>query len=245
MPNGGYLGSILMKAAQTNSSLYHGDLDQPDIVHMFINFLNRAQVGPAEVMVTDAKIGRNYSSYRLLLKQHGTELIHSYIQMANFDRETGPSVDIKSNIKPRRHEDYELGKVAISEFRRISKHFEYKYTHDNPMDVQDTFISFKSGRPWDLLSFAVAADITSPVPRFLESDGIIRWYPTVTMEIEFKRKPKNLKWVRAIATVKGLINGRNDLNIALYDEEGNLLANSHHVALVVDASRNLKKKASI
>ncbi|KAL1953005.1 hypothetical protein VTO42DRAFT_3776 [Malbranchea cinnamomea] len=67
------------------------------------------------------------------------------------------------------------------------------------------------------------------------------WYPTVLLNVEFKKKlpPGGSEWLYSRVITKALKNGRMDLDIVVLDEHGDVVALSNHVALIVSAERNL------
>lgn len=66
------------------------------------------------------------------------------------------------------------------------------------------------------------------------------WYPTVVMNIEVKKSlgEKGKRWVQLRVTSKQIRNGRLDLEVIVLDEEGELIALSTHVNLVLGGERN-------
>lgn len=70
------------------------------------------------------------------------------------------------------------------------------------------------------------------------------WYPTITLSLDIKKAlPKEgVKWVYSHVQSKQIKNGRWDLQVVIMDEEGELVAYSSQVALMVDASRNTKPR---
>lgn len=66
------------------------------------------------------------------------------------------------------------------------------------------------------------------------------WYPTVLLNVDIKKKlpPGGVEWLYSRVQNKRLKDGRLDIDIVILDEEGDLVAISNQVALVVSASRN-------
>lgn len=69
------------------------------------------------------------------------------------------------------------------------------------------------------------------------------WYPTVLLNLEVKKTlpPEGAEWLYSRVTARQIRNGRMDLQIVVLDEEGELVALSNHVALIVPAQRNMKR----
>lgn len=67
------------------------------------------------------------------------------------------------------------------------------------------------------------------------------WYPTLLLNLDVKKAlPKEgVKYLFVRAQSKQIRNGRLDIEVTIMDEQGDLVALSHHVVLVVDAARNM------
>ncbi|RLL99574.1 hypothetical protein CFD26_108098 [Aspergillus turcosus] len=71
------------------------------------------------------------------------------------------------------------------------------------------------------------------------------WYPTVTLNIDLKTRipPEGVEWLHTRVVTRMLRGSRADLDVVILDPQGELIALSTQVALVVDASRNTKGRA--
>jgi hypothetical protein len=70
------------------------------------------------------------------------------------------------------------------------------------------------------------------------------WYPTLLLNFDVKKSlPKEgVKWLFARVETKQIRNGRMDLDVMIFDEGGDIVALSQHVALVVGSDRNLAER---
>lgn len=70
------------------------------------------------------------------------------------------------------------------------------------------------------------------------------WYPTVLLNLDVKKAlpERGVEWLFARTSAKQIKNGRYDVEVLVYDGEGDLVAISNHVVLVVEAARNLAKR---
>ena len=70
------------------------------------------------------------------------------------------------------------------------------------------------------------------------------WYPTVLIHLEIKKALplEGVEWLFVRTWSKVIKNGRTDLNVVVMDEGGDVVALSQHVALVLDAERNMNRK---
>ncbi|KAK4171681.1 thioesterase-like superfamily-domain-containing protein [Triangularia setosa] len=98
VPNGGYSASCLLEAAR----LHLTSKNQKDAMTSHFQFLNRTEVGPAIIVISDVKPGRLFSMLHLTLYQRGlldqapwitkgtsrTE-ITAYLTMTDLSREQG------------------------------------------------------------------------------------------------------------------------------------------------------------
>jgi len=53
---------------------------------------------------------------------------------------------------------------------------------------------------------------------------------------------EGVEWLFVRVKAKVIRNGRFDLDVEVWDEKGELVANSVHASLVMDASRNITRK---
>ncbi|KAK4195035.1 thioesterase-like superfamily-domain-containing protein [Triangularia verruculosa] len=67
VPNGGYSASCLLEAAR----LHMASKNQKDAMTSHFQFLNRTEVGPAIIVISDVKPGRQFSMLHLTLYQRG------------------------------------------------------------------------------------------------------------------------------------------------------------------------------
>ncbi|PHH62302.1 hypothetical protein CDD81_7290 [Ophiocordyceps australis] len=72
------------------------------------------------------------------------------------------------------------------------------------------------------------------------------WYPTITMSLDVKKKlpPGGAEWLRIHTEAKVIRNGRLDSEVIMFDSEGDVVALSHHVAMIVDVERNFGPRDS-
>lgn len=73
------------------------------------------------------------------------------------------------------------------------------------------------------------------------------WYPTLVMNLDVKKAlPKEgEKWLLIRCYAKQILNGRSDVEIVIYDRAGDIVALSHHVAMIVNFEKNIANRAVI
>ena len=66
------------------------------------------------------------------------------------------------------------------------------------------------------------------------------WYPTMTLNLDVKKllPEEGVEWLFTRTKAKSIRNGRFDLDIEVWDAQGELVAISTHSSLIVDTSRN-------
>jgi len=70
------------------------------------------------------------------------------------------------------------------------------------------------------------------------------WYPTLSLDMEVKKvlPPEGVDLLFVRSRSKSIKNGRNDLEVVVLDEGGDMVAISHHVAFILNASRNTQAR---
>ncbi|KAL8692774.1 MAG: hypothetical protein Q9224_003891 [Gallowayella concinna] len=73
--------------------------------------------------------------------------------------------------------------------------------------------------------------------------GKTMWYPTMLLNLEVKKAlpEEGVEWLFVRVGAKKIERGRMDLEVVVLDEEGELVAVSQHVCLILDAERNLTR----
>lgn len=66
------------------------------------------------------------------------------------------------------------------------------------------------------------------------------WYPTLNLNLDVKKAlpEEGVEWLFLRVQASKIQNGRFDLHVTVLDEQGDLVAISHHATLAVDMSRN-------
>ncbi|KAF4631136.1 hypothetical protein G7Y89_g6996 [Cudoniella acicularis] len=72
------------------------------------------------------------------------------------------------------------------------------------------------------------------------------WFPTVVMNIEVKTAlpEEGVEWLAVRVTSKQIKDGKFDLDVLVRDMEGEIVALSHHVAMILSMERNTAKRKS-
>jgi len=72
------------------------------------------------------------------------------------------------------------------------------------------------------------------------------WYPTLLLNLDIKKAlpEEGVEWLFVRVASKRIQNGRLDLEAVILDQEGEIVALSHHVCLVLGAERNFAERKS-
>jgi hypothetical protein len=124
--------------------------------------------------------------------------------------------------------------------------------------LADEWLCFKNGERFSAVSLGLVCDMWPmvveayrelPIPLDASASssnpGAMRrrvtyWYPTLLLNLEIKKilPPDGVEWLFVRVQAKQIKNGRMDLEVVIMDQEGDIVALSHHVALILGADRN-------
>lgn len=230
--------------------------DQPHTIALHVEFLRRTSVGPAIFKIEDVKLGRQASVVHVHMSQEGRDEVVAYVTNSNMTTEKGvsydigysltpspPSVDLEKLADDKDENWYRQTKMPFASFRKASQRVTWHFPRKGQAgkSLADEWLCFADGSNFTNSSIGFLADM---FPQLVEShrdqsEGPF-WYPTLLLNLDIKKPvpPEGLKWVAVRVQMKQLRNGRMDLEVHVLDTDGDLLALSHHVGFVLDASRN-------
>ncbi|EPS41613.1 hypothetical protein H072_4495 [Dactylellina haptotyla CBS 200.50] len=234
-------------------------------------FMIKTNAGPVELRIVDSKIGRSFSVLHIELVQEGMNCVNAYVTMGNIDNESGPTLETHFEkpdpiIVGRKNLDKLLTPEGITgwyerpkpfaDFREVSKRTRFFTTKEFQPGVVTNWGTFTN--PAETITneaIALIADLFVGVIEQLDPEAWDEsagkktptakyWYPTLSLSLDVKKAlPKEgVKWVYSRIQSQQIKNGRWDLQVMLLDEDGELLATSSQVALMVDAARNTKPR---
>jgi acyl-coenzyme A thioesterase PaaI-like protein len=230
--------------------------NQPHTIALHIEFLRRTQVGPAIFHVEDVKLGRQASVVHVRMSQDGREEVIAYATNSNMDTEQGVSFDTQYKLQPPPptvvlseldrdgDKNWHLEEsMPFSKFRKASSKVKFHFPRSGQIipNTADEWLCFRDGSSFTNSSIGFVADM---FPLIVESyrdhsQGPF-WYPTLLLNLDIKKSlpPGGVKWLAIRVQTKRVKNGRMDLEVHVHDEDGDLVALSHHVTFVLDAARN-------
>ena len=252
---------------------HHAKLDQPDLITLHAEFLSRTVIGPAQVTITDLKLGRQFSTVRAQLFQgpEGTTpalCLETTITQGNMKSEAARGgvnlptrlVVAKSDI-PKRDTCVERKDPPLLFVRRTAfAKAIFMLPHDtNELgasatlgpSIREQWIRWRNdtggpnGEGFSISSLPFLADTFIPLPEAYGLTG--NWFPTMCLGIEVKKAPpteKGWEWLFMRIEMRVVKYGRNDIDVVIMDEEGEIVALSRHTALIVSFERNSKIKGA-
>lgn len=162
---------------------------------------------------------------------------HTILTMGNMEKEKGTNyIHTPLAAKPPSFDAMEPNQADfMSEFIDMYQDMSTYPQGDKPgIPEVHHCVGFSDGRPIDFKSLAFWSDMFIH-PNYSLDQKILggpRWCPTMQLEIQFKSVPRNVNKVLASFAVPHIINNRFDLDGALFDQQGNLLAITRYVGCV-------------
>ena len=237
---------------------------QPHTITLHLEFLRRAEVGPANFSVKDVKLGQQTSTIQITLTQRDREESVCYITNSNLDAEKGltlstewelqpptPKVDL---IKLQKDEDQTWTAYRfISKFRFASNHLQFYLPRQGQVmrGQLDQWVCFRNGERFHNESLGLLCDIWpavfEPYQYIGNEEQPALWYPTLNLSLEIKKAlpSEGVQWLFSRVRAKQIKNGRFDLEVVILDEKAEIVALSHHVAMMVSADRNTAERKSL
>jgi hypothetical protein len=154
----------------------------------------------------------------------------------------------------------EQTEMPFASFRKASNQVRFFFPRKGQFlrSISDQWICFRDGTNFTTESLGFVADMfPQVVESYRDEDdpyavkvnktqkkkpiGARFWYPTVVLNLDVKKAlPKEgVRWLFCRARSKQIRKGRLDIEVVIMDKAGELVALSHHVTLVLSASRNL------
>ncbi|KAI6084449.1 thioesterase-like superfamily-domain-containing protein [Hypoxylon rubiginosum] len=110
-----------------------------------------------------------------------------------------------------------------------------------------TFFGAPEARPASTAGSQGQKERTRPNEAQGEDQRVGLWFPTVVMNIETKAllPREGVEWLAVRLIAKQIKNGRFDIDILVRTVEGEIVALSHQVAMIVSIERNTKKASRL
>jgi len=156
--------------------------------------------------------------------------------------------------------------MPFPEFRKASNRVRFFYPRNGHAmkSLKDEWVCFSDGSRFTQESLGLICDMWPQIvesythkkdpydldaplePERLDNSKIF-WYPTVLLNLDVKKAlpPEGVEWLFARVQAKQIKNGRLDLEVIILDETGDVVALSHHVVMVLPASRNVAARRKV
>ncbi|ESZ98858.1 hypothetical protein SBOR_0716 [Sclerotinia borealis F-4128] len=270
VPHGGFVTAVFLQVSSLHFRTTLSAQNQPNPIALHVEFLRRTQVGPALFAVQDTKLGRQTSVLHVTLSQGDRVEVVGYLTHSNTTTETGVSSPHTHILHPaplpvsipllsiNTDPNYHLQIMPFPSFRKATTkaHLHFPHTQPSPT-ISDEWIRLSTGEFWTNASLGFACDLFGLPSNFLSASastptgrisipGAKYWFPTLLLNIDFKKSlpPQGIEWLFIRVDRKQTKNGRMDIELTAWDEGGELVAISNHVALVVGAERNTSVRSS-
>ncbi|KAL9095649.1 MAG: hypothetical protein Q9165_002081 [Trypethelium subeluteriae] len=167
---------------------------------------------------------------------------------------------LKAGTEPRWGE---LEKMPFAEFRKASNRVRFFFPRSGQLGrgMTDEWLCMRSGERFTNESVGFVADMWPQLvetysdkgdPYALEKKGNEKpsigsmWYPTLLLNLDVKKvlPEEGVEFLFQRVQAKRIQNGRFDLESIVMDEQGDVVALSHHVVFAVSAARNLAERSN-
>ncbi len=246
-PNGGYLLAIAAQA------LRHATPDQPDPLSISAHYLRPGLAGqPCHIDTQVLRSGRTLSTVRATLMQAGRPCLEVLAAMGRLGTSGAPSPsgDTHSAAMPQLTlpppdlppPEHCIGRSATAQgvTLAILDQLEVRLHPDEAVPGAagrarvSGWIRLTDGRPPDGLACLLMADAFPPAVFGLL--GLVGWVPTIELTVHLRRRPAP-GWLRGLFCSHDLSDGRVVEDGALWDADGQLVAQSRQLALVRSGTR--------
>jgi acyl-CoA thioesterase len=223
-PNGGYIQALIVNAISA-------EVDHPDLITSTAHFLSPTAPGPATVEVEVLKRGRSFSNSRAQLIQNGqiqATVLANHGTLDGFGRTQ--HFDVMPTVSHL---------VDVSESERpfeINWRFQYlvepglmKFERSEEADPSFVaMIRFADSHRPTTTAFPLLVDAFPPTTVKL---GVFGWAPTLELTVHGRARPKS-DWLTARLRMRYLIDGLFEEECELWDEGGQLVAQSRQLGKI-------------
>ncbi|TWG94131.1 acyl-CoA thioesterase, partial [Nocardioides sp. J9] len=228
-PNGGYVLALLQHAVLLESA-------HPDALSISVTFFRPGLPGPAEIHVREVRKGRRVSTYDAVLVQGDKEVAHAVVSTHDWDAagavehipHTAPDV-------PRPEDCHDSSNLIPGGMFPILERYSYRapevfgWLQGKPSGVTEAicWIRAEDGRPVDALLAGAMVDAFPPVTAEIGHLASA----TIQLTVHYRRRPATT-WALGHITTRHVIAGYHDEDVELWDEDGNLIAQSRQLAIL-------------
>ena len=229
-PNGGYLVSIALNALRQSVS-------HPDPVSVTTHYLRPGiALQPFEVKVDILRTGRTLSTARATLTQNNKTCLEVLSVFGDLTQNPGIDSILKipapSATEPKECEQRsgDAQGIDLPILDRLDTRLQPVNTTDNPRAEINGWIRFLDGRDPDVNALLLFSDAFPP--SLFNVLGVIGWVPTIELTVHVRKRPAP-GWIQTQFRTEDLHQGRMIENGLLWDSQGDLVAQSRQIGLVM------------
>lgn len=236
-PNGGYLLALALSALR-QAAPFHADP-----VSVTVHYLRPGLPDqPCQVSTQILRSGRRLSTGRATLVQDGMARIEVVTALGDLSNGAEPALSLPAPLIPPPEQCIarsggEQGVVLpLLELLDIRLHPGEVFGGAAAKAQVTGWVRFRDGRAPDVLASLLFADAFPPAVFGLL--GAVGWVPTVDLTVHIRRRPAP-GWMLGQFRTLDMLDGRLIEDGALWDCQGNLVAQSRQLALVrLDPAKN-------
>lgn len=232
-PNGGYLTAIALKAIRCQGT-------PSDPMSVTTHFIRPGSSGtPGEVTTSVLRAGKSVTTARATLWQGGKSRVEVLAAMGDLESDSGhdyelsipPPADLPAveNCVPRNGLEQGVT-LFIADRVDLRVHPQTATAGTSDQAEMRGWIRFTDERPPDALSLVLFADAFAP--SIFTRLGRVGWVPTIELTVHVRRPPA-AGWLMGRFVTEDLHDGRLIEDGWLWDSEGELVARSRQLAMLL------------
>ncbi len=227
--NGGYLMSMLGRAALLDSG-------RPDIISLSSHFLSPGRPGPVTATTTTLKHGKRFATTRVDLTGPDRLVLSGTVITGDLRDGEGPTLIDRS--APEMPAPLDCPRTVADPGGLFPPPFMDKIEQRLHPDDAAGATGEPRVRGWFRLLDGERIDTTAAVlasdflpPTVFNTDLPVGWVPTVQMTVHFRMRPTT-EWLLVDSVTHFVQNGTFEIDADLYDESGELVAQSRQLLLI-------------
>ncbi len=229
-PNGGYLTALLLRTLGATMPL-------PDPLTCSVSFLKPGSPGEARIRTSSLREGRSVATGQATLEQNDVPVAHLVASFIDRDRTSGRTQTFaEPPALPPVDECVDADPSSIFAGMSILQRSEYRLASPpgwalgkpSGSPSGEFWMRLEGGRPID--AYALAFMVDGYAPAVLELGELNPATVQLTVYIHATPAPG---WLACRHSTRFVRDGYHDENFELWDAEGNLVAESHQLALLM------------
>ena len=228
-PNGGYLMALIVSSVIART----GKVMTPVVT---ANYISRSVPGPAQILVEDISLTKQFHRFEARLVQNGREKVRALATFALENAEcTINRYEAAAVPLPPRESCVPLpstpGYTLFDQLDVLLDPACAGWMKNQLVDrsANRGWIRFKNGRAYDLASLFLIAD--SMPPAVMATHGILAWVPTIELSVNIRNLTCS-PWLNCSLRTRFITCGLLEADGEVWDEAGNLVAISRQIGQV-------------